>query len=167
MADPHEKISDATTDVAKTLKTAGEYEYEQTYFSALVEQITDSAFLRVTHNWVAADGFILPTTGLRVSDSRYWNVEGILPAGFKAKGKFTYSRANGLDNKLITNSDDSLVMLYRPGAGHAWQRTAFSISGYWTNGTITVDMLQKGEYTLAVWDHLSPGFKNNNTNQIR
>ncbi len=165
MADLDEKISDATTDVAKTLKTTGETEYQQTYFTALIDHVHDSAFLRVTHNWVAPDSLTIPKPGLRLSDTRSWTVEGIFPSGFRARGKFVYSRANGLDNTLILHSKDSLVMLYRPDATLPWKATGFTRSGPWMTGTITVDTLRKGEYTLAVWDHLFLGNKKNNSVQ--
>jgi aminopeptidase N len=154
MADADEKLSDATTDIAKTLKTTGEYDFPQTYSKVVVDQITDSALVRITHNWVAADSLAVAQPGLRISDSRYWTVEGIFPADFKAKGKFTYSRATTLDLTLITSSKDSLVMLYRADAGQPWRGTSFSRIGPWTAGIITVDTLQRGEYTLAVWDRL-------------
>jgi hypothetical protein len=118
--------------------------------------------VRITHNWVAPDSMNVPQPGLRISDSRYWTVEGIFPADFKAKGKFIYSRAASLDNTLITNSKDSLVILYRPGAGKPWKGTAFTRLGAWSSGTITVDTLQRGQYTFAVWDRL---FLDKNENQ--
>jgi len=152
MADLEEKISDATTDMAKTLKKTGEYDYPQTLSKLLVEQIEDSAFIRITHNWVAPDGINILHPGLRISDSRYWTVEGLFPTGFKAKGMFSYTNVSGLDNTLIINPNDSLVMLYRSGAGHQWKGTAFTREGSWWSGTITVNMLQPGEYGLAVWD---------------
>ena len=152
MADLDEKISDATTDLAKTLYGTGETEFQQTYCRVIVEQIADSAFLRITHNWVAADSLILPQPGLTVSDSRYWTVEGLFPQGFKAKGKFTYSKSPTLDNTLITNPNDSIVILYRPGAGYQWRGTPFTRQGGWMAGSITVDTLLAGEYTLAIWD---------------
>jgi len=165
MADLEEKISDATTDVAKTLHSIGEYEYQQTFCKVAVDQITDSAFVRITHNWVAPDSLLVPQPGLRLSDSRYWTVEGIFPEGFTAKGIFTYSRAASLDKTLITSSKDSLVMLYRPGAGYSWQNIPFTRTGPWMSGTITIDTLQRGEYTLAVWDGLFLGRKASATYQ--
>ncbi len=152
MADLNEKISDATTDETKTIKAAGDYDYPQSYCTVHVNAITDSAFLRITHNWVAADSMIVPQPGLRVSDSRYWTVEGLLQTGFHATGKFNYSRSASLDLTLLTNSKDSLVMLYRPGAGYLWQGTPFTRIGAWSAGAITVDTLKRGQYTLAVWD---------------
>ena len=161
MADADEKISDATTDVAKTIKTTGDYEFQQTFSRVLVDQITDSALVRMTHNWVAADSLAIPQPGLRVSDSRYWTVEGIFPQGFRAKGKFNYNRAASLDLTLITNSQDSLVILYRRGAGNPWLGTSFTRQGGWFAGTITVDTLKTGEYTLAIWDRLYLDTKEN------
>ncbi|MFZ4548123.1 MAG: M1 family aminopeptidase [Bacteroidales bacterium] len=166
MADADEKISDATTDVSKTIKTTGDYEFEQTFSRVLVEQVADSALVRITHNWVAADSLVIPQSGLRVSDSRYWTVEGIFPQGFRAKGKFNYNRAASLDLTLITNSQDSLVILYRQGAGHQWQGTNFTRQGGWFAGTITVDTLKTGEYTLAIWDRQYLETKENKTDRI-
>jgi len=155
MADLDEKISDATTDVAKTIKSPGESEYPQTFFKLLVEQIHDSALVRITHNWVAPDKVIASETGLRISDSRYWTVEGIFPTGFKAIGVFAYKSVVSLDKTLLTNASDHLVILFRPGAGHPWKETTFSQKGSWNEGTITVDNLQKGEYALGVRDSVS------------
>ena len=152
MIDPDEKISDATTDFARTLKEKGEYDYPETFCKVFIDQISDSAMVRITHNWVAPDSIKLLHPGLRISDSHYWTVEGLFPPGFKARGKFIYNSASGLDNTLMTNSNDSIVMLYRTGAGHPWQGTAFKRKGSWHSGTITVETLQPGEYSLAVWD---------------
>ena len=152
MVDLDEKISDATTDFAKILKKKGEYDYPETFCKVVVNQISDSTLVRITHNWVAPDSSGLLNPGLRISDSRYWTVDGIFPPGFKVRGKFIYTDVQGLDNTLITNSNDSLVMLYRTCAGHPWQETAFERKGSWHSGTITVETLQPGEYSLAVWD---------------
>lgn len=161
MADYNEKISDATTDIVKILKSTGETDFQQTYCKVQVQQISDSALVRITHNWVAPDSIREPHTGLHISDARYWTVEGIFPEGFHAKVVFTYSRPLGLDNSIITNSKDSLVMLFRPGAGYAWRGTHFTKAGAWLSGTITVDTLQRGEYALAVWDKHSLGISEN------
>jgi len=65
MADLNEKISDATTDEGKTLRSTGEYEYRQTFSKVLVEQIKDSAFIRITYNWVAPDSLNLVQNGIQ------------------------------------------------------------------------------------------------------
>jgi aminopeptidase N len=157
MADLDEQISDATTDYAMTVKSTGEVEFPQTLSRLITTQVADSAFVRITHNWVAPDSLRAPVPGLRLSDYRYWTVEGLFTPGFRAKAKFSYSRSNNLDNNLLTDSKDSLVILYRPGAGHEWRGVKFTKQGSWFLGTLTVDSLATGDYTLAVWDDLYAG----------
>jgi aminopeptidase N len=150
MVDKDEKISDATTDEFKIIKSTGEYDYKQTFFELQVEKIADSTFIRITHNWVAPDSLKVLLPGIRISNTRYWTVEGIFPTGFKAKGEFSYKSTENLDKTLLTDSKDSLVILYRTGAGRTWRNTQFIRKGSRTEGKIIVDNLQKGEYTLGV-----------------
>ncbi|MFA5972090.1 MAG: M1 family metallopeptidase [Lentimicrobiaceae bacterium] len=152
MADLEEKISDATTDEYKSIKNTGDYEYQQTFCNIMVENIADSAMIRITHNWVAPDSMSVSQPALRISDSHYWTVEGIFPSGFKAKGAFKYKNAINLDKSLFSDSGDSLVLLFREGAGFPWRRTAFTRQGYKNEGTITVDTLQRGEYAFGACD---------------
>jgi aminopeptidase N len=152
MLDPDDKICDATTDYSETIGIAGNYEFQRTFCSLEVQEVTDTAFVRITHHWVAPDSLQEAVPGLRLSDYRYWTIDGIFPEGFQAKGKFFYSKNNYLDNTLILSSSDSLVMLYRPAPGTDWQPVPFTKTGIWQVGNIYVENVQKGDYTLAVWD---------------
>jgi len=163
MADPEEKVSDATTDCYKTIKTSGTLAFEDTYFTLDVQNITDSAFLRIEHNWVGPDNVIADIAGIyRISDFRYWKVDGVFPAGFRAKGRFTYNRSKPtsiystsqgwLDHTLLTNihSADSLVLLYRRNTSEKWRICSFVKSGGATSGYLSVTELLPGEYTLGI-----------------
>ena len=152
--DLEDKICDATTDFDKVLKTTGEHNYPETFAKLMVQNLVDSAWVRVTHNWVPPDPLVTPVEGLTLSDYRYWTVSGMIPEGFLIRGTFQYNRFGYLDNNLITNTDDSLVILYRPGAGHEWQSIDFEKYGSPYTGNIYVDNLRAGDYTLAVWDQL-------------
>jgi Aminopeptidase N len=152
MVDLHEKIADATTDLAKVIKSTGEIDFPEIFAKIITERVPDSAYVRITHNWVTPDSLKAPIAGLRLSDYRYWKVEGLFPSGFKAKGCFFYDRDNFLDNTLLIHPDDSIVMLYRPGAADDWRPTAFVKYGNFNAGYLTIDSLQRGEYTLAVFD---------------
>jgi hypothetical protein len=88
--------------------------------------------------------------GLRLSDYRYWRIDGIIPEGFQATGKFTYNVNSYLDNTLLTSSTDTLVILYRQGAAEDWQEIEFEKVGPWNVGNIIVPGIKAGEYTLAV-----------------
>jgi aminopeptidase N len=150
LVDPFEKMCDATTDNFKTITTTGNYVFDKTFCTLEVESISDSAFIQVTHNWAPPDGLKEPVAGLRLSDYRYWRIDGIIPEGFQAKGKFVYNVNNYLDNTLITSSSDTLVILYRAGAGEDWQEIEFEKVGPWNVGNIIVNDIKAGEYTLAV-----------------
>jgi hypothetical protein len=159
LVDPEERMCDATTDNYRTIKTTGNYNFEKTFFSLEVDEITDSAFIQVTHNWAPPDSLKEPVPGLRLSDYRYWRIDGIIPEGFQATGKFTYSTTNYLDNTLITSSSDTLIVLYRKGAGEDWQEIEFVKVGPWNVGNILVENLQAGEYTLAVNEYSVGSFE--------
>jgi len=150
IVDPEERMCDATTDNFKTIKTTGNHSFTKTFLSMEVESIGDSAFIQVTHNWAPPDSLKEAVAGMRLSDYRYWRIDGIIPEGFQARGTFTYSVNSYLDNTLITSSADTLVILYRKGATEDWQEIAFEKYGPWNVGNILVDNLQAGEYTLAV-----------------
>ena len=152
--DPDEKLADATVDYLVTVKNTGLKIYQDAYFRFDVKQITDSVLLRITHNYVAPDTLGTNLPGLTISSHRYWTVKGIFPQNFDATGRFFYSKFSGLDDDLIVKPQDSLVILWRRGAGDKWHKVAFKRKGSWTTGYFYVDHLKTGEYAVAVWDEL-------------
>ena len=105
---------------------------------------------------------------MHLSQERYWKVDGIIPAGFDAKSAIVYNGTNVLpatsynggylDPQLITNVEDSLVLMYRTGVGADWQiepDVVFNYTGVHTDkkGIITINHLKKGEYALAIYQH--------------
>lgn len=157
MTDLNEQAADATTDNYKKIKSTGLFDFPDTYFKLDITQLSDSAFVRITHNWVPPDSLHLLVPGLRLSDYRYWTIEGILPENFESTGRFSYNKNGYLDNTLITSAADSIVILYRPDASSDWLPVAFTKVGPWQIGTIYVAHLRPGDYTLAVWDAVYVG----------
>jgi aminopeptidase N len=150
LADPDEQMCDATTDQIKTIRAPGTYSFDKTFCTLEVTALEDSAFVQVTHNWAPPDSLADPIPGLRISDYRYWKVDGIFPAEFEATGKFFYSVSSFLDNTLITGSNDTLIMLYRLNSADEWHEVDFERVGPWNVGNILVPSLEPGEYSLAV-----------------
>jgi aminopeptidase N len=150
--DPEEKMFDATTDNYKIIYGTGSYTFTKTFFNMQVEEISDSAFVQVTHNWVPPDSLKTPVDGLRLSDYRHWRIDAILPSNFQATGKFLYSRTGDLDSTLILSEEDSIVILYRKDCSEDWQSIDFEHIGNWNIGQLIVPELMPGEYTLAVWN---------------
>ncbi len=147
-----EKTYDATTDEYKVISNAGNYKFSETFCKIQVEDINDSAFVRVVHNWIAPDTLIDPVPGFKLSDYRYWQINGIFPEGFNATARFFYSKDGFLDNTLIKSDQDSVVILYRSNAGEKWQETDFYREGVWNIGYLYVENLQPGQYALGAWD---------------
>jgi len=172
MADLNELLGDATIDRVETIKDVGNVNFPQTYGQVEVTSITDSAFVRIEHNWVAPDPLKKPNPDImRLSDYRYWKVDGIFPAEFIAMGKFYYNRTKDLvygylDNTLLPNispinpSIDSLLLLYRRDASDDWELTKHIRSGSLTKGYMICDTLKKGEYTFAVGTPVSASIEN-------
>jgi hypothetical protein len=152
MMDYYEKICDATTDRSRLLTEEGTFDFEDTFSRVVVSSVDDTAFVRITHNWVPPDSLKEPRPGLTLSDYRHWHVDGIIPGGFDAGIQFFYQRTAYLDHTLIINPADSLVILYRPTKADDWQSVSFTRYGPWSVGWMMLDTLRTGEYTLAVWD---------------
>lgn len=157
LEDFYDRTCDATTDYHQVIKSTGSYDFPETFVKLEVDELVDSAFVRVTHNWVAPDAMKAPVAGLTLSDYRYWKVDGIFPEGFSATGQFSYSKAGGLDDGILIDPNDSLLILYRRNAADDWHRIPFTKLGPANIGYIFVDHLQRGEYTLAVLDDQSFG----------
>jgi len=164
--DLKEKISDATTDVLKELDSTGTYNFDATFAELEVQQINTPAKMRIVHNWVGAEAFSSNRPGLHLSTERYWTIEGIVPDDLKAKATFKYNgqtSQNGgyLDNDVLTNSEDSLIIMHRPSPQGTWNRAdSFEVrSGFSSNdkrGEIDVFDAKTGEYALAIYNASQP-----------
>ena len=157
-----EKLSDAVTDQwHKMAGTDHQYDFGVAKMSINLIQSTDTSLVRVEHHWVAPDASKNKIPGLHLSDYRYWIVDGIWSSDFQASATVYYNGSKGplgyLDNTLITNSEDSLVLMYRPDAESFWQidnNVTLNTSGSVRDkvGSIRINSLQKGQYALAIYD---------------
>jgi aminopeptidase N len=150
--DLEEQMCDATTDEYKVIQETGDHNYDKTFCKLEVTSITDSAFIQVTHNWAPPDSLTEPANGMRLSDYRYWRIEGVLPTDFDMTAYFFYGTNGYLDNTLITSPTDSVIILHREDSRDDWQEVPFTQLGPWNVGNLIVENAQPGEYTLAVWD---------------
>lgn len=122
----------------------------------------DSVLVYIAHNWVAPDRMLNPVDGLHLSDSRYWSVTGLWPSNTPFNIRLPYNGTTNqdgyLDHRWITNSEDSLVLLYRTGPGKewvAWDDYKVQPLGSLQDkrGFIDVIGVKQGEYAMAIYDH--------------
>lgn len=157
MLDLEEKITDATSDSYKTISKKGKYEFKHSFVETEIEEISDSAFVRVSHNWIAPTGYKQQQKGLYISNLRYWKIDAVLPKTFKAKAKFFYDystmRPEGyLDNGFIKGNDRNITLLYRPNASQDWEEVETTLKPRFQSGYIIVNELKAGEYALGIWE---------------
>ncbi|MDL2262981.1 M1 family metallopeptidase, partial [Bacteroidales bacterium OttesenSCG-928-I21] len=155
LCDYNEILSDATTDITKIFtEPQNSVNYNTTYFRSKIIGATENepALLRVTHNFVAPDNFKENIQGLVIADNRFWTIEGNFPSSFHANGEFSYNRYNSarLDADFISNSTDSLVLLYRADRSKNWKIS--NATNYASSQKLILDTLKAGEYALAIFD---------------
>ncbi len=155
MLDLEENFSDATTDYYQVYTETGNSTFSDTYCKFQVQQITDSVFFRVEHNWVAPDCFSTEHPEYTISDSRYWKIDGIFPFGFQGQLGFYYNNKENNDGWLdytwfpYPMSADSLTLLYRSSTADEWQEINVEKVGTSRTGWLLTDFVQRGEYTMA------------------
>lgn len=151
--DPDDKMMDASTDEGMVISSTGTTNFGDQYVKAEITNLhSDSIFLNATHYWVAPEPIEPPQPGLTLSNYRYWHIDGVFPEEIEGRLHFFYSKTNFLDDGIITDSNDSLVLLYRRDANASWSQITFSQFGPWSVGYLITEEIKKGDYTLAVWD---------------
>ncbi|HPI54460.1 MAG TPA: M1 family aminopeptidase [Chitinophagaceae bacterium] len=159
--DPDYKISDAVTDETKVIKATGVTSFTQAKCRVLVkstQNLTDSAFIRVAHHWVAPDRFKQATNfpGYVLNDKHYWHVDGIHLAEIGGLLHFNYNASatnSYLDSSWVKNTEDSIRLFYRPDATQEWQFANDSlVSGSLTdkNGSMYAKSILSGDYALGI-----------------
>lgn len=156
------KLSDAITDEYIITDSIGNFNFDYAMMNIKINSINDSSLVRVEHHWNYPDEYFLNLPDITISKERFWKVDGIFSQSFQASAiinydgsKLTSYTSGWLDNKLLQNqSEDSIVLLYRPNAESYWQieKNIVKTIGGKTDkkGTITINELKKGEYTLAL-----------------
>ena len=154
-------INQAITADQMIIKDADTYNFNFGKMEVNVTSLTDSALMRVEHHWVEPDQLQNNPGELRMSDYRYWSVDGITGEGFSANAVISFDGRNitnggdgHLDFDLLRSGEDSLLLMHRSNAGDEWREFRY----YTVNslgspsdryGEITIDSLLMGEYALA------------------
>ena len=163
--DLYDKMMEATTGEGVIFRTPGMVNFTRAFVKAdIVNPAADSIFVYAAHYWVAPESIDPPVEGLTLSDYRYWHIDGVFPETTEGNLHFFYSKANFLDDGIITSMNDSLVLLHRADATMPWAPVSFSQMGPWSVGYL-ITPLQKGDFTLAVWDEQYVGTKATQKNQ--
>lgn len=158
-----DKISQAVTAESTVITGAGISNLSHAFFRITTNNVSDSAFVKVEHNWVAPDYFKDGSQGFLfdISTERYWSVTGILPSTFEASIRLQYNGRNNLsgnlDNELTSApgfNEDSLVLFHRNNPSEDWKvvsNCTFNSQGSKTDGSGRVDVneFKLGQYAFG------------------
>ena len=152
-------ISSATFhDLLRLKENANNLETRADFTFNRVEFNSDSIMLSVAHHLVRPDREGVPR-GIRISSTHYWQLDGIFPEGTLINGEVHFdgndqNNPYDLDKDLTEGSEDSMVILYRPGAGSSWEiwenSQLVTLGKTDKTGSISILEMKKGEYALGV-----------------
>ncbi len=156
-------MMNATTHDQKWIYGTGLQTFSNTLLSITVQNNLDSNWVAIQHHF--AGPYVDPTLqprGIRVSNERFWHVDGSwvafkTTAFFNYDGTITSKSAGHLDNELITGSEDSLVLLYRPNPLAAFEietdlTKQMGASKVDKTGRFWVNNLKRGDYVFGYYD---------------
>ena len=159
--DYDEKLSDAITDRTLTVGSKGTYDLPETMSKLIVNNLDDSALVRVEHHWVGPEKYI--TTYPYMSNYRYLSIDGIWDDSLSLDLEMQYDGRKGatsgtgyLDHTLIFKTEDSLTVLYRAFPGDYWREWKNLQFTYGNKndkqGKVLVKKALKGDYVFAMRD---------------
>lgn len=162
----NQKILQARAEGEKWLKITGTHYFPEAKWAMSVNSLggADSIFCRVEHHFAAPDDAGANPNGYKLSN-RYWSLYLTRTysqslADFDAQAILNYDgrgQLDQLDTELFdasSSSEDSVLLLYRPGPGHPWKEfptytklTLGSTTDRW--GQLRPTKLVQGEYTIG------------------
>ncbi len=157
------KILQARSEGDKMLKSTGSSNFSEAKFNLTVNNLgADSVLFRVEHHFAAPDNAGANPQAFVLSN-RYWSIQTAgpsFPTGFDAQAIIIYDgkgQGDQLDTELFATtsaSEDSVLLLYRPGPGHPWQQwpsyTKITLGSTTDKyGQLRPTHLLPGEYTIG------------------
>ncbi|MBN1252150.1 MAG: M1 family metallopeptidase [Bacteroidales bacterium] len=147
MIDPDEKIADATTDEYLTIKNKGKFEFKTELFNLNVNEISDSAFFRITNNWIKPNCNSKRQMIYELSDN-YWEIQYINNDKFIADAEFIYNFSNNTETDFKNPNNEKIVLLYRKNNNDFWKEYKPKIKKE-KNFLIANDIIN-GQYCIAL-----------------
>ena len=157
------KISGAVTGENLVVNSIGTKDRSYPFFRLMVDNIVDSALVRMEQYWVAPDVIKDGPTAWRyeLSTDRFWKISGMDLQNITTKGRVFLNgkdmNTGNLDVEFIQLPgfhEDSVAIMHRVDARDEWKEvpvSTMSTLGSATDGYayFNIDTLKPGEYTFA------------------
>lgn len=154
LLDVEEKVSDAITGYTRVITNPGNYDFDLSFFRQSVNQVKDSALIRVEYHWVTPDTIKSKDFNGKFLKNGYWSVNGIFPEGYDATGYFKYFSKQSrqpvyVDSTLLVDDPERLVILFREQPGQAWRQIPSEKSNKKSQNEIVVKHVSSGDYIMG------------------
>lgn len=157
VVNPENQICQAVLENQHLITATGIQSFSDAGLSVTVNALGgDSALLRIEQHLVAPDPMQNNPNNFRLSQGRYWSVDGFIPNGFEATTTLFYDSRGDFppDGNVAAFDEDSLVLMYRADASQEWTEYwdyEKNVMGSSTNafGRVRINQLRKGQYTFA------------------
>lgn len=154
---PRGMLNSGTTYNEEIFTQPGNRPNQHALMSIHISAESDSSWIRRAHHFAGPGGNVQGSPSLRMSSNHYWTVSGSMSSSFRASAIIRYdgrSITGGLDQDLVSVTEDSLILLYRPTPGATWTEYPHytkNVIGNSNNqfGMIEIDSLALGEYVFA------------------
>lgn len=158
------ELAQARTVDREIISEEGSLNLDNMHWHVTVESVSDSALVWFEHIWSAPDlQKNWDKKPYRLSNYHYWKVSGIDIEKLEMSGRFFYDGREGggtgyMDMDLVSEQEDSLVLLYRVNTHEDWSEYEFytkNLLGASDNGfgLMELERILEGEYALANIDH--------------
>ncbi|HNE45748.1 MAG TPA: M1 family aminopeptidase [Chitinophagales bacterium] len=164
--DYRNKLNDAVTSDEVHFTEPGTYSLDNAMMDIEITSVTYPGFIYAQHFWAAPNNYIAAHPGLHVSTDRFWRITTNIPVTGDATAKFLYNGqatigSGYLDNDFITNSEDSLVLLYRNGPQGDWIIYPDYTLNTWGSandkrGAFELSAVTSGDFCIGIYDASIP-----------
>ncbi len=157
----HNFLNNGQISYNQVIKSKGNYKYENAKFDFKVESLKDSLLFFAEHVWGAPDPIKRTDLDLKLSSKHYWNIGGVKNPEDRITARFSYTGLDTtfLDHELVYFTENDIILLYRPDAGHDWIEYPYATKSIFIpgdkKGSFIVDSLLFGQYTFANGDYFS------------
>ncbi|MDP4953049.1 MAG: T9SS type A sorting domain-containing protein [Flavobacteriales bacterium] len=141
-------------------------------FRVGVNNITDSALVRIEHHWVAPDDNNLAPYIEVISDAHYWEVDGVWSPELNLDARISYIANDELDLdwNISGQNENNMMLVWRDSPADPWinyydyeMQSGNLFNG---GGTVKIDLLRKGQYALAKGDLAAALAEQNTTLEV-
>lgn len=153
-ANPNQHLNLASAGNMQRITANGGQDLSFTLWNLNVFELTDPYDLQITHHYIAPEDDLPDSIPFRLSSTHFWTLNiGEQSGILDARINYTGGNARELDYDLTQNTEDSIILVYRPNGNANWLEYPYykKIKVLPTDGRgfIELEKVLSGQYAFA------------------